>query len=101
MKRIFGIDLGTTYSCISYVDEIGKPVIVQNSEGELTTPSVVYFESAENVVVGREAKNASKLFPDRVVEFVKRDMGDPTFSFEVDGMTYQPESVSSLILRKL
>jgi molecular chaperone DnaK (HSP70) len=101
MKRIFGIDLGTTYSCIAYVDETGKPVVVQNFEGDLTTPSAVHFESRENIVVGKEAKNTSKLDPDRVVEFVKRDMGNPTFSFEVDGKEYKPEEVSSFILRKL
>lgn len=101
MVRIFGIDLGTTYSCIAYVDENGKPVVLPNFEGDLTTPSVVHFESPDNIVVGKEAKNACKLFPDRVVEFVKRNMGDPTFSYEVDGVAYKPEAVSSLILRKL
>ena len=101
MERIYGIDLGTTYSCIAYVDENGKPVVLHNFEGDLTTPSVVHFESADNVVVGKEAKNACKLFPERVVEFVKRNMGDPTFSYEVDGVAYKPEAVSSLILRKL
>ena len=100
-SRIYGIDLGTTYSCISYVDESGKPVVVQNFEGDLTTPSVVHFESADNVVVGKEAKNASKLDPDHVVEFVKRNMGDPTFSRDIDGKNYRPEEISSYILRKL
>lgn len=100
-NRIYGIDLGTTYSCISYVDEWGKSVVVQNFEGDLTTPSVVHFESAENIVVGKEAKNASKVDPDRVVEFVKRNMGDPTFSRVIDGKSYRPEEISSYILRKL
>jgi molecular chaperone DnaK len=100
-SRIYGIDLGTTYSCISYVDESGKAVVVQNFEGDLTTPSVVHFESADNIVVGKEAKNASKLDPDRVVEFVKRNMGDPTFTREIDGKSYRPEEISSYILRKL
>jgi molecular chaperone DnaK len=99
--RILGIDLGTTYSCVSYVDETGKPIVVQNFEGDLTTPSAVHFESADNIVVGKEAKNVSKLDPDRVVEFVKRNMGDPTFSYEVDGQHYKPEEISSFILRKL
>jgi len=99
--RIFGIDLGTTYSCISYVDDTGRPVVTPNFEGDLTTPSAVYFESDDNIVVGKEAKNVSKLYPDRVVEHVKRNMGDPTFSYEVDGKQYKPESISSFILRKL
>ena len=51
-NRIYGIDLGTTYSCIAYVDEYGKPVVVPNSENALTTPSVVFYESENNIVVG-------------------------------------------------
>lgn len=98
---IFGIDLGTTYSCISYVDDTGRAVVVPNSDSEMTTPSAVYFESADNIVVGKEAKNVSKLYPDRVVEFVKRYMGDGSFGFEVDAHNYKPEEISSLILRKL
>lgn len=100
-KRIYGIDLGTTYSCISYIDDSGRPVVVPNAEGDNTTPSVVYFESPRNIVVGKEAKNQSKLSPDRVIAFVKREMGNATFSFEVDGKPYRPEEVSSFILRKL
>jgi molecular chaperone DnaK len=99
--RIFGIDLGTTYSCIAYVDETGRPVVEPNIDGDLTTPSAVFFESADNIVVGKDAKNMSKLEPDRVVEYVKRNMGDPTFSYEVDGRQYRPEEISSYILRKL
>ncbi len=99
--RIFGIDLGTTYSCIAYVDETGRPVVVPNSDSEMTTPSVVHFESADNIVVGKQAKNMSKLEPDRVVEFVKRDMGNAAYGFEVDGRQYRPEELSSHILRKL
>lgn len=100
-KRVYGIDLGTTYSCISYVDEHGKPVVVYNAEGELTTPSVVYFESPENVVVGRTAKEVAKIHPDRVVSTIKRHMGDPNYSFSVDGKAYRPEEISSHILMKL
>ena len=44
MGKVFGIDLGTTYSCIAHIDENGKPVVLKNAEGDLTTPSVVYFE---------------------------------------------------------
>lgn len=100
-SRIYGIDLGTTYSCIGFVDENGKPVVVQNFEGDLTTPSAVYFESPDNIIVGKEAKNVAKLDPDRVVEFVKRDMGNPGFNREINGVSYKPEVVSSYILRKL
>lgn len=100
MKRIAGIDLGTTYSAIACVGENGKPEIIANTEGEPTTPSVVYFESADNIVVGRVAKNSAKIYPDRTFAFVKRDMGHEAL-FEVDGRRYKPEEISSLILRKL
>lgn len=100
-RRIYGIDLGTTYSCISYVDEHGRPSVIANSDGDLTTPSVVYFESADNIVVGKIAKNANKVEPDRVAELVKRYMGDETYDFRVDGKTYKPETISALILRRL
>ncbi len=99
--NIFGIDLGTTYSCISYVDEFGKPVIIPNSEGEMTTPSVVYFESPSNIVVGRTAKEHSDIFPDRVVSCVKRSMGSDLWEFECDGTVYKPQEISAFILRKL
>jgi len=100
-EKIIGIDLGTTYSCVAFIDEFGKPVVIPNSDGEFTTPSAVFFENEENIVVGKEAKNVSKVYPDRVVEFVKRSMGDPTYTFEVDGKSYRPEDVSAYILRKL
>ena len=99
--RIYGIDLGTTYSCIARVDEYGKPVVVPNSEGQLTTPSVVYFESPDNIVVGKTAKDVSELHPDRVISTVKRVMGDPDWVSEQDGQSLHPQDVSSFILRKL
>jgi molecular chaperone DnaK len=100
-KRVYGIDLGTTYSCISYVDEYGKAVIIRNSEGDDTTPSVVYFENPDNIVVGKVAKNTARIESERVAAFVKRSMGDESYSFEVDGKSYSPQEISSLILRKL
>ncbi len=60
----FGIDLGTTQSCVAMIDEAGRPVIVKSAMGEDTTPSVVYFESPRNVVVGRAARNSALLDPD-------------------------------------
>lgn len=100
-SRVYGIDLGTTYSCIAYVDEHGKPVVVSNSEGQPTTPSVVFFESPGNIVVGKTAKDVAEMHPDRVVSTVKRVMGDPNWVFEYDGNTYHPQDISSFILRKL
>jgi molecular chaperone DnaK (HSP70) len=96
----YGIDLGTTYSCIAYVDGTGRPVILKSAVGEDTTPSVVYFESPENVVVGRQAKDSAVLFPHLVVELIKRQMGqDVHYSFH--GQDHTPESISALILREL
>lgn len=100
-KRVYGIDLGTTYSCISYVDEYGKAVIIRNSEGDDTTPSVVYFENPDNIVVGKVAKNTARIESERVAAFVKRSMGDETYSFEVDEQSYTPQEISSFVLRKL
>ena len=96
----YGIDLGTTNSCIAYVDDTGRPVILKSAVGEDTTPSVVYFESPENVVVGRQAKDSALLVPDLVVELVKRQMGeDVRYTFH--GQEHTPESVSALVLREL
>ena len=101
-KQVFGIDLGTTYSCIAVVDEVsGKPYVIANAEGDLTTPSVVYFEDTENRVVGKEAKNTALLEPDRVVEMVKRNMGAPEWRLSFDGEEYSAEEISAYILRKV
>lgn len=100
LTRVFGIDLGTTYSCIAYVDEHGKPVIIPNFDNNRVTPSVVFFDEG-NIVVGEEAKNGLPLYPDRVVSFIKRSMGDPLFIYEHNGIEYKPEEISSYILRKL
>ena len=100
LKRVYGIDLGTTYSAIAYVDEHGKPVVVPNQESERITPSVVLFDG-ENVIVGNTAKEAAKVEPHRVVSRVKQNMGDPHFVFEHEGQSYSPEDLSSFILRKV
>ena len=100
-KRVYGIDLGTTYSCIAHVDEHGKPVVLQNAEGDSTTPSVVYFESTDNIVVGQAAKEVVSIHPDLCVSTVKRSMGDPHWERTFYGQAYKPQDVSSFILRKL
>jgi molecular chaperone DnaK len=100
-KRVYGIDLGTTYSCIAHVDEHGKPVVLQNAEGDSTTPSVVYFESADNIVVGQAAKEVVSIHPDLCVSTVKRSMGDPNWERTFYGQAYRPQDVSSFVLRKL
>ena len=98
---VFGIDLGTTYSCIAYVDEYGKPEVVTNEEGERTTPSVVLFENANERVVGKVAKESAVLYPLKVVQMVKRHMGEENWDFECDGLHFTAEEISSYILRKL
>lgn len=99
-KRIFGIDLGTTYSSIGVVDDYGKPVIIPNAENQHVTPSVVFFDG-DNIVVGDVAKESAKLYPDEVVSFVKRSMGEPNFLFEHNSKTYRAEEISSFIIRKV
>jgi molecular chaperone DnaK len=104
IKKVYGIDLGTTYSCISYMDEHNKAVVLSNSEGERITPSVVYFEDIgeekPNVVVGTAAKESSKLYPNDVVSFIKRQMGTDIPFYHGDEK-YRPEEVSAYVLRKL
>jgi molecular chaperone DnaK len=96
----FGIDLGTTNSCVARIDDAGRASIVKSALGEDTTPSVVYFESPLHAVVGRSAKNEALLAPDLVAQLVKRDMGsDRQYTFH--GEQHAPETVSALILREL
>jgi molecular chaperone DnaK len=98
---IFGIDLGTTYSCIAYVDEYGRPTIAKNSAGDSITPSVVEFDGSERIV-GKEAKNNRVMSPDTTVDLIKRYMGRADdYSFSYDSVNYTPEEISSFILRKL
>ena len=101
MDTYFGIDLGTTYSAIAYIDDTGRPTPVRNSmTNDETTPSVVWFESADNVVVGGTAKDVAKLYPERVVSLVKRYMGKQE-SWEFDGQPHTAESISALVLKQL
>ena len=101
-KQVFGIDLGTTFSCIAVVDEIsGKPYVLPNVEGDMTTPSVVYFEDAQTRVVGKEAKNIAVLETDSVIDLVKRNMGAPSWRWNFAGTDYSAEEISSYILRKV
>jgi molecular chaperone DnaK (HSP70) len=101
MSKIYGIDLGTTYSCIASVDNYGKAVVHQNSEGQPTTPSVVYFEDANNICVGKTAKDVAALHPDLVISAIKRSMGDQDWVYSHNGTQYRPQQISSFILKKL
>lgn len=101
MGRAIGIDLGTTYSAVSIVNDFGKPEILPNREGEAITASVVLFQG-DMPLVGSMAKRAAATDPDNVVQFVKRQMGNPAWSFDAPGgKSYRPEEVSALILKRL
>lgn len=101
---VFGIDLGTTYSCISYLKD-GHPVVCQNLEGESTTPSVVrMLPEEENPVVGRTAKDMAVIYPDYTIQFVKSKIGHvKSFEYGAEGekQTTTPVAVSAEILKKL
>lgn len=98
--KVFGIDLGTTYSVVAYVDETGRPTVCRNGVGAETTPSAVFFENATNIIVGETAKRSAMVQADRVVELIKRQMGREE-RYEFDGVEYTPESISALILKQL
>lgn len=100
-KYVFGIDLGTTYSCIAYVDETGRATVVNNAEGTNTTPSVVNFASPNQVVVGQVAKENAVIDPNNTVSLVKTLMGKTDFAINYNGEDKSPEEVSAYILRKV
>lgn len=95
-----GIDLGTTYSSIAYVDTQGSPLTVANAEGENATPSMVFWDGDE-VVVGREAMKALITDQDHVAAFPKRDLGLPSYHRPIGGVNYPPEVLEAQIVRKL
>jgi molecular chaperone DnaK len=95
-----GIDLGTTYSCIASLNEHGEPITIPNRDGELATPSVVFFDGHE-VIVGTEALRNSILRPDRVIQNAKRFLGQPGHGWTIDGRKYTPGDVATLVLQSL
>ncbi len=101
MSFVLGIDLGTTYSCVSYVDQYDRPVILRNREGEFTTPSVVLIEKDGRRIVGSIAKRTIDLSPDRTVQFIKRKMGKEKDSVTIDGTVYRAPEISAMILKKV
>ncbi|NQG98193.1 Hsp70 family protein [Streptococcus suis] len=108
-KIVFGIDLGTTYSAVSYVDSFDKPVIMKNRNGKDITPSAIYFSEDGNIVVGQAAKEEADMDPAGYVEFFKRYMGTPfdelpdsvKKKFTIGTKQYRPEELSSLVLKEL
>ena len=99
-KKIIGIDLGTTYSCVALAHEHCKPAVLTNDDGDLTTPSVVWFQDENHSQVGKVAKQCAKIYPDRVMAGVERDICNHVV-YDIAEKQYKPEMVSSLILRKL
>ncbi|MBE6528788.1 MAG: Hsp70 family protein [Thermoplasmata archaeon] len=96
-----GIDLGTTYSCLAYIDEDGDPVVEKNFEQEDTTPSVILFNENGEIIVGSPAKDMSVMYPpERVVTAIKRQMGTD-YTVNIDGDEYNPIMLSAVILRKM
>jgi molecular chaperone DnaK len=101
-RKVVGIDLGTTFCAMAHIDPYGKPQIIPNVESERLTPSVILFDEP-NVIVGTLAKNNAVAEAERIVDFVKREMGKPKEQFQRDfnGKIYSAEELSALILRKL
>ncbi|MCI5622491.1 molecular chaperone DnaK [Anaerostipes sp.] len=99
MSKIIGIDLGTTNSCVA-VMEGGQPVVITNSEGQRTTPSIVAFTKNGERLVGESAKRQAVTNVDRTVASVKRQMGSDR-RVKIDGEKYSPQEISAMILMKL
>lgn len=99
MGKIIGIDLGTTNSCVA-VMEGGKPVVIANSEGQRTTPSVVAFTKSGERLVGEPAKRQAVTNAERTISSIKRHMGTD-YKVSIDGKEYTPQEISAMILQKL
>ncbi|MGN1104734.1 MAG: Hsp70 family protein, partial [Candidatus Coproplasma sp.] len=98
MGKVIGIDLGTTNSCVA-VMEGGEPVVIANSEGSRTTPSVVSFKQDGSRIVGQAAKRLAVAQPDKTVISIKRHMGE-AYKVNIDN-GYSPQEISAMILTKL
>ncbi|ABN52554.1 MAG TPA: molecular chaperone DnaK [Hungateiclostridium thermocellum] len=99
MGKVIGIDLGTTNSCVA-VMEGGEPVVIPNSEGSRTTPSVVAFTKNNERLVGQVAKRQAITNPERTIISIKRDMGTDK-RVKIDDKSYTPQEISAMILQKI
>ena len=99
MGKIIGIDLGTTNSCVA-VMEGGEPVVITNSEGARTTPSVVSFQASGERLVGQIAKRQAITNPEHTIISIKREMGTD-HKTKIDDKTYSPQEISAMILQKI
>jgi molecular chaperone DnaK len=99
-EPVVGIDLGTTHSVLARLDGAGRPITIANLEGEMVTPSVIFFEDGQ-VIVGKEAVKAMGTEYVNVAECVKRDLGQRKFHKTIQGQEFPPEVLQAWILRKL
>ncbi|MCA9161553.1 MAG: Hsp70 family protein [Pirellulaceae bacterium] len=99
-EKAVGIDLGTTYSAVAHLDDLGRPQTLINAEGDKITPSVLLFEG-NDVVVGKEAVKAMATEMEQVADCAKRDLGDRVFHKVIGGRQYPPEALQAWILNKL
>ena len=99
MSKIIGIDLGTTNSCVA-VMEGGEPVVIANSEGSRTTPSVVSLQANGERLVGQVAKRQAITNPDKTIISIKREMGT-NHKTKIDDKEYSPQEISAMILQKI
>ena len=101
-RKAIGIDLGTTFCAVAHIDAYGKPQIIPNAESERITPSVILFDGT-NAIVGTMAKQNAVAEPEKIVDFVKREMGKSKGQFhrEFAGKIYSAEELSALIIKKL
>ena len=98
--RAVGIDLGTTFSAVACLDDLGRPQTLNNGEGDKLTPSVVFFEESE-IVVGKEAVKAISTAAAQVAECAKRDLGNRMYEKLLGGRQYPPEALEAWVLNKL
>lgn len=102
MAEFYGIDLGTTYSCIATIDSDDMVTVIPNTmTGQLTTPSVVSFDDDGKMLVGRAAKNQLGSNPENTIALIKREMSNKDYSRTIQGKSYDPVEISSFILKEL
>ena len=101
MAKIAGVDLGTTFSAISYLNDMGRPEIIPNVDGERIMHSASYFTKDGRVLVGAEAVRSRYEDTSRSVRWIKKHMGDAEHRTSIDGKKYAPAELAALILKKL
>ena len=100
MSKLYGIDLGTTYSAIATLNDLGKPEIIPNQDGERIMASAVFFKDGR-VFTGGEARNGSCENASNSVQFIKRKMEESDYIITIDGVDHSPSEISGLIIKKL